>query len=75
MFSALLFMGFILETASRPPTIVVMLVLASLTGIGIFFMTNPFSVTTFELIMKILLMCTVNAVTLVVVEGYPCHLR
>ncbi|XP_023311112.1 synaptic vesicle glycoprotein 2B-like [Anoplophora glabripennis] len=75
MFPALFFMGFILETTTRPPVIIVTLVLAAITGAGIFFASTSFIVTTVELVIKILLMCAVNAITLVVVEGYPCHLR
>lgn len=75
MFPALLFMGFILETASRPPIIFTTMGIASITCIGIFFWTNTFIVTLIELTVKIMLMCAVNAINMVVVEGYPCHLR
>jgi hypothetical protein len=75
MFPALLFMGFILETAARPPLIFTTMGTASITSIGIFFWTNTFVVTLIELTVKIMLMCAVNAITMVVVEAYPCHLR
>ncbi|KAJ8955881.1 hypothetical protein NQ318_005429 [Aromia moschata] len=75
MIPSLFFMGLILETTTRPPVVVVTLVLAALAAAGIFFASTSFIVMAVELIMKILVMCAVNAVTLVVVEGYPCHLR
>lgn len=75
MMPCLLFVGFILESILRPPIIVVLLVFGSLTGIGILFLSNFASVLVVEAIIKILLMCAVNAVTVVVIEAYPCHLR
>lgn len=75
MFPVLFFMGFILETSSRPPIIIGTLVLASFASAGIFFISTSLIVTTVELFIKIFLMCAVNAITLVVVEAYPCHLR
>ncbi|KAJ3648424.1 hypothetical protein Zmor_020229 [Zophobas morio] len=75
MFPALLFMGFILETAARPPLIFTTIGIASMTSLGMFFWTSTFVVTMIELTVKIMLMCAVNAITMVVVEGYPCHLR
>ncbi|KAF2904022.1 hypothetical protein ILUMI_02159 [Ignelater luminosus] len=75
MVPALLLLGFILEATSRPPVLVVLLTLASLAGIGIFFLINFLSVLIVEATIKVLLMCAVNAITMVVIEGYPCHLR
>lgn len=75
MVPSLLFIGFVLEAMTRPPLIVTLFVLTSLTGIGIFFLKNFASILVVEAILKVLLMCAVNVVTVVVVEGYPCHLR
>ncbi|CAH1110318.1 unnamed protein product [Psylliodes chrysocephalus] len=76
MFSSLLFIGFILETASRPPVIIATFILAGVSAGGIFLSSaSVFIASTVDLLMKIFLMCAVNALTMVVVEGYPCHLR
>ncbi|KAF5270225.1 hypothetical protein FQA39_LY08439 [Lamprigera yunnana] len=75
MVPALLILGFVLEATSRPPVLVVVLILASLTSIGIFFLMNFISVVVIEATIKVLLICAVNTVTMVVIEGYPCHLR
>lgn len=75
MFPALLFMGFILETTIRPPLIFSSFGIASLASIGIFFWTNIFLITLIELTVKVMLMCGINALTMVVVEAYPCHVR
>lgn len=75
MLPALLIVGFVLEATSRPPVIITLLVAASLVGIGIFFLYNFTSILIVESIMKVLLICTINAITMVVIEAYPCHLR
>lgn len=75
MFPTLFFLGFILETTTRPAIIIGTLVLAALASGGILLATNYFLVTTIDMLMRILLMCAVNVITLVVIEGYPCHLR
>lgn len=75
MFPALLFMGFILETVQRPPTIFIMLALASFCGLGMFYIITPFIINAFDLIIKVLIMCALNALTMVVIEAYPCHIR
>lgn len=75
MFPALLVIGFLLESTTRPPVIITLLVAASLVGIGIFFLYNFTSILIVESTLKVLLVCTINAVTTVVIEAYPCHLR
>lgn len=75
MLPSLILTGFILEATLRPPVIVVLLVLGSLTGIGFFFLSHFASVLVVESINKLLVMCSINAITVVVVEAYPCHLR
>ncbi|KAL3287601.1 hypothetical protein HHI36_002069 [Cryptolaemus montrouzieri] len=75
MFLALFLMGFIMEALQRQKVILCLTALASFTSIGMFYITTKFGVEMFEFIMKILLMCAVNALTVVVIETYPCHLR
>lgn len=75
MVPALLIIGFVLEATSRPPAIIALLVVASLVGIGIFFLYNFTSILVVEATMKVLLICTINVITMVVIEAYPCHLR
>ncbi|XP_031329329.1 synaptic vesicle glycoprotein 2B-like isoform X2 [Photinus pyralis] len=75
MVPALLVLGFVLEATSRPPVLVLLLVLASVVSIGIFFLVNFVSTVIVEAIFKVLLICAVNVLTMVVIEGYPCHLR
>lgn len=75
MLPALLIIGFVLEATSRPSVMITLLALASLVGIGIFFLYNFTSILIVEATIKVLLICTVNTVTMVVIEAYPCHLR
>lgn len=75
MLPALLIIGFVLEATARPPVIIILLVAASLVGIGIFFLFNFTSVLIVESTIKVLLICTINVITMVVIEAYPCHLR
>lgn len=75
MVVCLLIIGIVLEATRRPPVMIVLLSIASLTGIGIFFLVNIMSVLIVETILKVLLMCAVHVVTMVVIEAYPCHLR
>ncbi|XP_019877927.2 synaptic vesicle glycoprotein 2B-like isoform X2 [Aethina tumida] len=75
MFPVLFLLGFIIETVTRPPVIISLLLLAGIAGAGIFFLTTSVIVETIEVLIKIFLMCAVSVVTLVVVEAYPCHLR
>ncbi|CAH2007800.1 unnamed protein product [Acanthoscelides obtectus] len=75
MFPSLFFMGFVLETATRPPVATIACALTAAASAGMFAANAAFWVTTVELAVKILLACALNAVTMTVVEGYPCHLR
>ncbi|KAI4467048.1 synaptic vesicle glycoprotein 2 [Holotrichia oblita] len=75
MLPALLVIGFMLEATTRPPEILMLLLLTSLTGIGIFFLSSFASVLVVEAIIKVFLICTLNVITIVVIEGYPCYLR
>lgn len=75
MVPSLLVIGFVLEATTRPPVTVVLLILASLAGIGIFFIINFTSILVVEATIKVLLMCAINVVTMVVLEGFPCYLR
>ncbi|CAG9860560.1 unnamed protein product [Phyllotreta striolata] len=76
MFPALFFIGFVLETVPRPPVVIATFVLAGISAGGIFLVsTSAFIASTVDLLIKIFLMCAVNGLTMVVIEGYPCHLR
>ncbi|XP_017772502.1 PREDICTED: synaptic vesicle glycoprotein 2B-like [Nicrophorus vespilloides] len=75
MVPALLIIGTILEIGQRPTIIAILLTLTSLTTIGIFFLYNLTSVLIVEVIIKVLLICAINATNIVVIEAYPCHLR
>ncbi|KAK9872516.1 hypothetical protein WA026_017983 [Henosepilachna vigintioctopunctata] len=75
MFISLFLIGFVMEVLQRPKVILFLSALASFTSIGMFYATTTFGVEMVEFIMKILLMCAVNALTIVVIESYPCHLR
>lgn len=75
MFPTLFLLGFILETVTRPKIVIGTLLLAAVASGGILLATNLFVVTRIDMLIRILLMCAVNAITLVVLEGYPCHLR
>lgn len=75
MVPSLLIIGFILETTLRPPIVVVLLIMASLTGIGIFFISTFTSVLIVEALIKVLITCALNAITMVIIEAYPCYLR
>ncbi|XP_060529867.1 synaptic vesicle glycoprotein 2C-like [Cylas formicarius] len=71
--------GFAMETVSRTRAVVITLALASQAGGGIlFFHLFGYSTMVFvavEVVLKVLLVCSLNALTLVVVEAYPCDLR
>ncbi|XP_044745626.1 synaptic vesicle glycoprotein 2B-like [Coccinella septempunctata] len=75
MFLALFLMGFVMEATQRSKIILGLTALASFSSVGMFYMTNTFAVEMLEFILKILLMCAVNALTVVVIETYPCHVR
>lgn len=75
MVPVLLFIGFILETVSRSRILTVLLILGGIGGIGIFFTHNFVTVLVVEAMIKVWLMCAVNVITMIVIEGYPCHLR
>lgn len=75
MMPALLVVGFLLETRLRPPIVVVLLVVTSLTGINVIFISTFASVLAVEALIKILLTCALNAITMVIIEAYPCYLR
>lgn len=75
MAPALLLIGFFLEATTRPPIIITLLSAASLIGIGIFFLNNFTSILLVEATIKVLLICAINAINMVVIEAYPCHLR
>lgn len=75
MLPALLILGFVLEAITRPPLVIVLLVMASLVAIGIFFLYNFTSILIVEATVKVLLIGAVNVITVVVIEAYPCHLR
>lgn len=75
MVPAVLVVGFILETTLRPPIVVVLLVMGSLSGIGIFFLDTFASILIVESLIKVLIVCALNAITMVIIEGYPCYLR
>ncbi|KAG5888000.1 hypothetical protein JTB14_016624 [Gonioctena quinquepunctata] len=72
---SLAFVGFILETGSRRKLVMATMVLVGLTGAGIFFANYLYVINSIDALMRVLLTCAVNGVTVVVVEGYPCHLR
>nr|CAI5860033.1 unnamed protein product [Callosobruchus analis] len=72
MFPSLLFMGFVLETATRPPVATTASALAAIAAAGMFISNTAFFLTTVEMAVKILLACALNAVTMAVIEGYPC---
>lgn len=75
MVPVLLFIGFILETVSRSKILIVLLILGGIGGIGIFFTQNFVTVLVVEAMIKVWLMCSVNVITMIIIEGYPCHLR
>lgn len=75
MVPSLLVIGFVLETTLRPPIVVVLLVMASLTGIGIFFLNTFTSILVVESLIKVLIVTALNAITMVIIEAYPCYLR
>lgn len=75
MFPALQFLSIISQTIPRPTVISGVLALATVTSTMFIFGTEYVIVTLVDIIVRVLLMCAVNILSLIVVEGYPCHLR
>ncbi|CAG9813745.1 unnamed protein product [Phaedon cochleariae] len=74
---ALVVLGFGLECgkASRRRFMYVAMLVVGGSAIGILFMADYTKARIIDVSMRVWLTCAVNALTLVVVEGYPCHLR
>lgn len=75
MLPSLLILGFLLEITLRPPIVVTLLLLSSISSIGIFFQYRFSFILLTEALVKVFLMCAINTLTMVIIEGYPCHLR
>ncbi|KAF7267284.1 hypothetical protein GWI33_019474 [Rhynchophorus ferrugineus] len=79
MIPALFLFGFLLQFTTRSKIIAIVLLLASQAGAEILFIHvfgySTIIFTVVEVIVKVLLVCALNAISLVVVEAYPCHLR
>lgn len=67
--------GFWMEGTSRPPVLVALLIAASLVGLGVFLFFNVLAVIVIQAVIKIFLVGSLSIVTMVVIEGYPCHMR
>ncbi|XP_030760231.1 synaptic vesicle glycoprotein 2B-like isoform X2 [Sitophilus oryzae] len=79
MIPGLFLFGFLLDFTTRSRIIVILLLLASQVGGEILFIHflgySTIIFTAVEIIVKVLLVCALCAISLVVVEAYPCHLR